>query len=288
MSPLAATAPASSDVPQWGPFLGVAAVLTVLILVLAHLSQRAVRTADSSTEIGPQHTPSTRLGEPVVGSTGRAPAGLSDEPTIEGVELTTSALLANVSVTQGAVTAILVGAAWFFAIPAWAFGVTATPASTGLPAIALGTGFGVVLWLGNELSTKLADAVGAAYDERMRELLAPDSTAGWVILLGVVLPIIAAAEELLFRAALIGVPAAGVGVSPWLLAVVSSLAFALGHGAQGRVGIVVTGALGFVLAAGYIVSGSLLVVIVAHYVVNALEFVVHELFDWQPGRILAD
>ena len=71
-------------------------------------------------------------------------------------------------------------------------------------------------------------------------------------------------------------PAAGYGVSPWLLAVVASAAFALGHGAQGRVGVVVTGALGFVLAAGYVVSGSLLLVVVAHYVINALEFLVHE------------
>ncbi|MEF8814925.1 MAG: CPBP family intramembrane glutamic endopeptidase, partial [Halovenus sp.] len=92
-----------------------------------------------------------------------------------------------------------------------------------------------------------------------------------------VLPLVALSEELLFRAALIGVPAAGYGLSPWLLAVVSSLAFAFAHGAQGRVGIVVTGSLGFVLAGGYILSGSLLLVVVAHYVINAVEFLVHEL-----------
>jgi membrane protease YdiL (CAAX protease family) len=94
-----------------------------------------------------------------------------------------------------------------------------------------------------------------------------------------VLPLIALSEELLFRAALIGVPAAGFAVSPWLLAVGSSLLFALGHGAQGRVGIVVTGVLGFALAAGYILTGSLLVVVAAHYVVNAMEFLLHELFE---------
>ena len=142
--------------------------------------------------------------------------------------------------------------------------------------IGLGVAFGVVLWIGNELSTWLADAAGAAYDESLRELLAPASAGGWLILFGAVLPTIAVAEEVLFRAALIGVPAAGFGVSPWLLAAVSSVAFALGHGAQGRVGIVVTGLLGFVLAAGYIRSGSLLVVIVAHYLVNATEFFAHE------------
>jgi membrane protease YdiL (CAAX protease family) len=60
------------------------------------------------------------------------------------------------------------------------------------------------------------------------------------------------------------------------LAACSSVAFAFGHGAQGRAGIVVTGALGFVLAAAFVVTGSLVTVVVAHYLVNALEFVVNE------------
>jgi len=73
-------------------------------------------------------------------------------------------------------------------------------------------------------------------------------------------------------------------VSPWVMAVVASGAFALGHGAQGRLGMVVTGALGLVLAAAFVVTGSLLTVIVAHYLVNALEFVVHEGLgiEWPP------
>jgi membrane protease YdiL (CAAX protease family) len=195
-----------------------------------------------------------------------------------------------VAVTQGIVALVVVVAAWYFAIPAEALAIDPTWNAL-FPAIGLGAAFGVVLWVGNELSTALADAVGAAYDEAVRQLLAPDSAGGWAVLLGVVLPIIAVSEELLFRAALIGVPAAGYGVSPWLLAVVASAAFALGHGAQGRVGVVVTGALGFVLAAGYVVSGSLLLVIVAHYVINALEFLVHEglgIDDVSVGRRVLD
>jgi len=203
--------------------------------------------------------------------------GLYGDPT-QGpdIELTSTALFANVAVTQGLVIVVLVAAAWYFEIPASGFGVSADPTSTGVQALGLGVVFGAVLWLGNELSTAVADAVGASYDEALRETMAPASTGGWLVLFLIVLPIIAIAEELLFRGALIGVPAAGFGVSPWLLAVVASLAFALGHGAQGRVGIVVTGVLGFALAAGYILSGSLLVVIVAHYLINGLEFFVHE------------
>lgn len=204
---------------------------------------------------------------------------LPQQPPGQNVELTSGAMLANVAVTQGLVAVSILGAAWYFEIPARAFGITADPSSIGLPAVALGIAFGVVLWVGNEISTTLADAVGAAYDESVRELIAPDSSGGWLLLFAVILPIIAIAEELLFRAALIGVPAAGFGLSPWLLAVVSSFAFALGHGAQGRVGVVVTGLLGFVLAAGYILSGSLLLVVVAHYIINGLEFFVHEYLD---------
>jgi len=214
----------------------------------------------------------------------REPESAGGQPEFQ---LTTGALLANVAVTQGLVAVIVLAAGWYFSIPADAFGVTGDPSSSGLPAVALGVGSGVLLWLGNEAATAFADAVGAAYDEALRGMLAPASTGGWLLLLGGVLPIIAISEELLFRAALIGVPAAGLGLSPWLLAVGSSVAFALGHGAQGRVGVVVTGGLGFVLAAGYVLSGSLLLVVVAHYVINALEFLVHErlgIDDFPAGR----
>ncbi|ERH09010.1 MAG: putative metal-dependent membrane protease [halophilic archaeon J07HX64] len=195
------------------------------------------------------------------------------------VELTSRLMLANVASTQALFAGVVVTAAWYFSIPADAFGVFTGSPAAGLRAVALGVGFGAVLWLANELATTVADAVGAAYDESVRGLLAPESTGGWVGLLLVVLPLVALAEELLFRAALIGVPAAGFGVSPWLLAVVASLAFALGHGAQGQVGVVVTGLLGLVLAAGYILTGSLLVVVVAHYVINAMEFLFHEFLE---------
>jgi membrane protease YdiL (CAAX protease family) len=106
--------------------------------------------------------------------------------------------------------------------------------------------------------------------------MAPDSANGWLLLLGVILPLVAVFEEFLFRGVLVGAFAAGFAVSPWLLAVGSSVLFALGHGAQGPAGILVTGSLGLVLAAGYVLTGSLLVVVVAHYLVNALEFVVYE------------
>jgi membrane protease YdiL (CAAX protease family) len=194
-------------------------------------------------------------------------------------DLSPAALLANVALTHGLFAGVLLVGAWYFEIPARAFGVAGDPWSTGVPAVALGLGFGLALWMANEAGARIADAMGVGYDESLRELLGPDSLGGWVVLLGVVLPLIALGEELVFRAALVGVPAAGFGTSPWALAALSAVTFALGHGAQGTAGVVVTGLLGFVLAVGFVVTGSLLVVVVAHYVVNALEFVVHEGID---------
>jgi membrane protease YdiL (CAAX protease family) len=73
-------------------------------------------------------------------------------------------------------------------------------------------------------------------------------------------------------ACLIGGLSAGFPVSPWLLVVLSSIAFGLGHGLQGPGGVLVTAVLGLGLGAAFVIAESLALVIVAHYVVNALEF----------------
>jgi membrane protease YdiL (CAAX protease family) len=189
-------------------------------------------------------------------------------------------LLANVALSQGLFALVLIAAAWYTQIPSAALGIGT--GVTGSEAVGIGLGLGFVLYLASGIGQAVATRLGFDHDEQLREMLAPDSPTGWAVLMGVVLPIIAVFEEFLFRAALIGAVAAGYGVSPWLLAVVSSVLFALGHGAQGRTGIVVTGLLGFVLAGAFIVTESLVVVVIAHYVVNALEFAVHEGlgFEW--------
>lgn len=278
---------------QWAPFVAAATLVTLLLLVLAYRSQSLVSDSLDGDDCE-RAIESTRLGEPVsAGQADGEPRGLQrwrpddalGEPrarrNLQGaqsrdIELTPRLMLANVLVTQGLLAVVVLAGVWYFSIPGDAIGVTSNPWTGGLPAVAIGVGFGLALWAGNELAAGLAAAVGASYDETVRSLLAPSSRRGWVVLFGAALPTIAVAEELLFRAALVGVPAAGYDISPWVLVVVSSVAFAFGHGAQGRVGIVVTGALGLVLGAGYVLSESLLVVIVAHYVVNAMEFYIHE------------
>ena len=106
------------------------------------------------------------------------------------------------------------------------------------------------------------------------------------MLLGVTLPVVAVFEEALFRGALIGALGAGTGVNPWLLAVGSAAAFGLGHGAQGRLGIVVAGGMGLALAGLFVSTGSLLTVVVAHYAVNASEFAVHKRLGRDPAAAL--
>ena len=192
-----------------------------------------------------------------------------DDPTTD--TMTSGTLLLNVAVSQGLFGVVLVGAAWLANVPPAALGVEAVT----LPTLGVGVALGLALFGANELGQRVADAAGIEYAEGLRELLTPDSAGGWAVLLLVVLPTIAGFEELLFRGALVGALAVGFDVSPWLLAAGSTVAFAVGHGAQGPGGILVTGILGGVLAAAFVLTGSLLVVVVAHYLVNALEFVVH-------------
>ena len=232
------------------------------------------RTDRLSADGAPGHARSGRgrFDGPGVDAGPAAASPVREPPSMES--LSPAALLANVALTQGLFGGVLAAAAWFFQVPGVALGLSGGRVE-GVAAVGVGLAFGAVLWVGNELAGALADAAGAAYDEGLRRALAPTDARGWAVLLGGVLPVIALVEEFLFRAAAVGAASSLAG-GAWALAAVSSLAFALGHGAQGRAGVAVTGALGFVLAAGFILSGSFLVVVVAHYVVNALEFLAHE------------
>ncbi len=218
-------------------------------------------------------------------TTRSGPAAL-DQPRAEPdapdpSEMSTEMLLANVALSQGVFAIILIGAAIYTGIPAEALGLEFSQSYL-VAGLVIGTGLGIALYVANEIGAAISTWFGLDHDEDLRELLGPDSVKEWVVLLVFVLPIIAVFEELLFRAALIGVFEAGFEISPWFLAVVSSIAFGVGHGMQGSVGVIVTGALGFVLAAAFVITGSFLVVVVAHYLINAFEFVVHEGlgFDW--------
>ncbi|WP_276271191.1 CPBP family intramembrane glutamic endopeptidase [Haloarcula litorea] len=269
--------------PRWAAFVGLTGLLLTALLALARLSQRQFSADDRGPSVSPTQADRLRrdggTGDPTIPRFETAEAARRRrhlERQLEPDALSTGALLANVALTQGLFGVLVVAGAFYFAIPPAALGVAPTPLSTGPPAVAVGVGAGVGFWLGNEAAASVAEGFGVAFDESLRGLLAPDSPGGWLLLLGAILPLIAVVEELLFRAAAIGVPVAGLGAPAWAMVVVASVAFGLGHGAQGTVGIVVTGALGAGLGALFVVTDSLLAVVVAHYLVNALELVVHE------------
>lgn len=275
---------------KWGAFVGLTFLVVTLLLFLARVSQKLV-----SDRSAVSHGPSSRpLGDTASSRNARtdpviprfeSPTAVAEpgDPGGREFEMSTGALLANVALTQGVFGGLLAAGAFYFQVPLADLGIERTPLSTGSLGLGVGTAFGLALWLGNEAAGRIADATGAGYDESLREMLAPDSAGGWVLLLGAVLPTIAFVEEFIFRSAAIGAISAGLELSPWILAVLSSLAFGVAHGAQGRTGIVVTGSLGFALAAGFVITESLLVVVVAHYLVNALEMVVHEGFGVGRG-----
>jgi membrane protease YdiL (CAAX protease family) len=271
-------------VTRWGAFAGITLAVLVLLLLLARASQSVVTgrsayvTREESRWLDRLPDGADHLDVPGAPAPFRkTPAESTLEP---GTEPSTTAFLANVALSHGLFAALLAGGIWLTDVPPSALGLAADPS----PPLAVGVGvaLGVALSFANMLAAGLAQSFGADPSEELRELLAPETLGGWVLLLFGVLPVIAGFEELLFRGALIGGFAAGFGVSPWLLAVLSSVAFAAGHGAQGGLGVVVTGLLGFALAAAFLATGSLLVVAVAHYVVNAGEFLVAEGLGWEP------
>jgi len=249
--------------PEWTAFAGFVGVVLAGLLFLARASTDALAPAEPPVPEAPTAAEyPASLGDRVVGD-GRS-----------GPRFSTATLLVNVVVSQGLFASLLLVGMWVAAVPPAALGLAAD--SLAPPALAAGIGLGVSLHAVNAVGARLSDRFGFGDATALREAMAPESAVGWAVLLLVVLPLVAGFEELLFRGILIGALATGFDLSPWLLAALASAAFALGHGAQGRVGIVVTGALGFALAVAFVLTGSLVTVVVAHYLVNALEFVVNE------------
>lgn len=252
--------------PAWGAFAGFVGLVLAGLLLLAVLSADAVDAPTPSSPSGPPASgdaPAT-LGDRAVGAPETAATREGRGPSAAAT------LFLNVVLLQGLFASLLVIGAWYADVPAATLGLTGDAfAATSLAA---GAALGLALHAANAAGSRLSDRLGLGDSAALRRAMTPESTTGWAVLLLVVLPLVAGFEELLFRGILIGAFSAGFDVSPWLLAAGSSVLFALGHGAQGRVGVVVTGAFGFVLGAAFVLTGSLAAVVLAHYLVNALEF----------------
>ena len=85
-------------------------------------------------------------------------------------------------------------------------------------------------------------------------------------------------EEILFRGFLVWYAATWIG--PWPAAVVTSIAFGLGHLYQGRAGVIKTGLAGLVAGTLYVATGSLLWPIILHVAIDLQGGAV----GWLVGR----
>jgi membrane protease YdiL (CAAX protease family) len=106
------------------------------------------------------------------------------------------------------------------------------------------------------------------YSPIIMKNIVPRKFSEWVLIL-IPLLLAVAVEEVLFRALAVG----GFSslINPWIMAVGSSILFGMVHVPQGKLGMALTGLVGFIFAAVFIITGSLLVVISAHYVINLLQ-----------------
>ncbi len=125
--------------PEWAAFVGLTGFLLTALLGLARLSQGAVRSDGGVSSTVDGTSMATEPQDPTLPrfETQRAAAQRRQmQDTLAPSDLSTGALLANVAFTQGLFGVLLVAGAFYFEIPASAFGITADALSTGLPAIA--------------------------------------------------------------------------------------------------------------------------------------------------------
>jgi hypothetical protein len=184
-------------VTDWAAFAGIAVALLSLLLVLARATQHYVGPTVTAAETawlarlpdGADHLDATAPAAEAAETEPSMPSGL---------------VLVNVALSQGLFGFVLLVGAWYTEVPLAALGLGPTPLSTGLPAVAWGVGLGVALAGANALGSTVAERLGYAPATELRELLAPETPRGWVLLLGGALPMVAVFEEFLFRATLVG------------------------------------------------------------------------------------
>ena len=187
---------------------------------------------------------------------------------LRSVPVTENLLLAPTeNVVKGALVLVCVGLGLLSGVPFQQLGWTL---ANGWQNIGLGIIAGLLTQLtANWLTTLAIDRFGKdIYSPVVMKNIMPRTRAEWILvpaalLLAVIL------EELLFRSLLLGALSQAFPVL--LLAVVFSAIFGLMHTPQGKLGVIITAALGFWLSLLFIWSGSLLLPLTTHYTINFLQ-----------------
>jgi membrane protease YdiL (CAAX protease family) len=158
-----------------------------------------------------------------------------------------------------------------------------SPATLGLARplpgqVGLGVGAGVVIFAASRVTATLCTAVGVSSAGGIAHLIEPE-TPGETGGFAAATVVQSAGEEVAFRAVLVGVLAAILGVSQWWFVVPAAVVFGAAHASEGRsaaiVGIV--GGVGFGAA---FVAGGIVAAAAAHAVANVAELLAVAALDW--------
>lgn len=240
------------SIPPAGPPLAGVVVLAVTVaLLVVQVTERASVALDAAVDRALGAVPGVDVLRDVAA---RGPFDAVQNVWTYAVVLTATVLLAGVE-------------------PAWVNVAAVDPVA----AVGAGLAFGVVVYaVGELLGLVLFDAMGFEYDASERAAMTPDDAGHWVGFLAVTLPLGAYWEELVFRGVLVGVAAATLPVSTWVVAVASIAVFGWIHRYMGTGAVLLTAGMGAVLTAAFVLGASLPLLVVAHATANAVEFLVHE------------
>ncbi len=156
--------------------------------------------------------------------------------------------------------------------------------------VVIGAAIGLVTQFGVNIASFSAIKLfgKSIYSPAIMKSVVPNNPREWIL---IIIPLLLAVtiEEVLFRSMLIG--GFSIVVNPWLMAAASSIIFGIMHSPQGKLGVGLTGVVGFILAATFIITQSLVVVISAHYIINFLQILRAkedlswlERFEKAPGK----
>jgi membrane protease YdiL (CAAX protease family) len=118
----------------------------------------------------------------------------------------------------------------------------------------------------------LLNAAGLTSPATPRPSFLTISSSGQLILASVLVTVVAAAEETVFRGYLI-LRFEALSGKPVLAAVLSAFVFSLGHGYEGSAGVVTVGVMGLIFALVYLWRRSLVAPIVMHFLQDFLSLV---------------